>query len=203
MVGATNAGGGAEPGRVLETSRLILRPHGAADLDDVAATWADPAVVGPIPKLPSSREESWGRILRYAGLWSLLGFGYWAVRERGTERFVGDVGFADFRREVAPSLEGSRECGWVLARWAQGRGYGGEAVAAAMAWHDAHAPRVPATCIVSPSNAASLRLAETAGFARWAQTDYAGGPAVLLRRAPRDASRLDGGRTDDEEATGA
>lgn len=166
----------------LVTERLVLRPHRADDFEDVAAMWADPAVVGAIPKPPSSAEESWGRLLRYSGLWSLLGFGYWAVRERGAERFVGDVGFADFRRTVTPSLDGTRECGWVLAAWAHGRGYASEALAAALAWHDTNAPGVATTCMIDPANAGSLRVAEKAGFARWTCAAYGGGPVVLLRR---------------------
>ena len=34
-----------ETGRLLTTSRLIMAPHGKADFADLAAMWADPAVV--------------------------------------------------------------------------------------------------------------------------------------------------------------
>ena len=57
----------------IETARLILRAHGAADLDAVAAMWSDAALVRHITGKPSTREESWARILRYAGLWPTKG----------------------------------------------------------------------------------------------------------------------------------
>lgn len=49
---------------VLQSDRLILRPHRAEDFEDVAALWADPDVVRYIGGTPSSRSESWGRLLR-------------------------------------------------------------------------------------------------------------------------------------------
>jgi hypothetical protein len=65
----------------LETARLILRAHGAHDLPAVAAMWPDAAVVRHISGRPSTREECWARILRYAGLWPITGYGYWAAEE--------------------------------------------------------------------------------------------------------------------------
>ena len=88
----------------LQTARLTLRAHGADDLDAVAAMWGDPAVVRHISGTPSTREECWARILRYAGLWPMRGYGYWAAEETATGRFVGDVGLADFARELSPPL---------------------------------------------------------------------------------------------------
>ena len=84
--------------------------------------WADPTVVRHIGGKPSSLEESWSRLLRYGGLWSLLGYGYWLVEERGSGAFVGEVGFADFRRELEPGFAGAPEAGWVLTAAARGRG---------------------------------------------------------------------------------
>jgi hypothetical protein len=34
----------------------------------------------------------------YIGHWALMGFGYWVIEEKATGEFVGDVGFADFKR---------------------------------------------------------------------------------------------------------
>lgn len=99
----------------LDTPRLVLDAHGAADLDAFAAIWADLTVVRHISGQPSSRQESWQRLLRHRGHWAVMGYGYWAVRERRTGCFVGDVGFGDFRRAIEPPIEGLPEAGWVLA----------------------------------------------------------------------------------------
>ncbi len=61
-------------------------------------------------------------MLRYGGLWNLLGFGYWAVEEKASGRFVGDVGFGMFQREIVPSYGEAPEAGWVLAPWCHGQG---------------------------------------------------------------------------------
>ena len=107
---------------VLETERLILRGHQLDDFNDCAAMWADPAVTRFIGGQPLHEEESWAKFLRYAGHWSVLGFGYWAVEEKSSENFVGEIGFADYKRELEPSLKGVPEIGWVLASPTHGKG---------------------------------------------------------------------------------
>jgi RimJ/RimL family protein N-acetyltransferase len=161
----------------LETPRLTLRGHAIADLDDCAAMWADPAVTRHIGGQPYAREEVWRKILGYAGHWALLGFGYWAVREKSTGRFVGEVGLADFKRDITPSIEGMAEAGWVLAPWAHGSGLATEAVRAALAWHPG-----PSVCLIDPANVASLRVADKCGYAEYARPLFKGLPSVLLRR---------------------
>jgi RimJ/RimL family protein N-acetyltransferase len=167
----------------IDTARLALRGHRPADLAESAALWADPIVIRHIGGRPFTREESWTRLLRYAGHWALLGFGYWVVRERATGRFVGEVGLADYRRDMTPSFEGTPEAGWVLAPWAHGQGFAGEAVTAALAWIDSvlKAPRT--VCIIDPDNAASLRVAARAGYREQVRTTYTGEPTILLERA--------------------
>jgi RimJ/RimL family protein N-acetyltransferase len=144
--------------------------------------WADPAVVRYVGGKPSTREEAWSRLLRYAGHWSLLGFGYWVVRETATGRFVGDVGLADFQREVEPSLNGAPESGWVLAQWAHGKGFATEAVRAVLAWagENLGAPRT--VCMIDPGNAASMHVAEKCGYREWKRTTYKGADVVLFER---------------------
>jgi RimJ/RimL family protein N-acetyltransferase len=167
---------------IIETARLVLRPHTAADFRDCAAMWADPLVTRHIGGRPSTAEETWARLLRYAGLWTLLGLGYWAIRERDTGRFVGEAGFADFRRELTPSLEGAPEAGWALAAWAHGRGFATEAVGAVVAWGDAHLAAPRTVCMIAPTNAASVRVAEKCGFREWVRTAYKDAPTVLFER---------------------
>jgi RimJ/RimL family protein N-acetyltransferase len=182
----------------LETARLTLRGHTAADFAESAAMWADPAVTEHIGGRPSSAEESWARLLRYAGLWPLLGFGYWVARERTTGRFVGEVGLADFRRDLTPPLD-APEAGWALAPWAHGRGLATEALGAVLAWTDAAlgAPALggaaldPAgggagrtVCLIAPENAASVRVAEKCGYREAGRVTYRGAESLVFARTP-------------------
>jgi RimJ/RimL family protein N-acetyltransferase len=165
----------------LETERLVLRGHTPADFDECAAMWGDPRVTEFIGGRPSTAEEVWTRVLRYAGMWALLGFGYWVVRERETGRFVGEMGFADFRREVTPPLD-APEAGWVLAPWAHGRGYATEAVRAVLAWGDAHLAAPHTVCMIAPQNAPSIRVAEKLGYREFARTTFKGDDTLLFQR---------------------
>ena len=101
-----------------------------------------------------------------------MGFGYWAVRERGTGYFVGEVGFTDFHRGTEPSFEGEPEMGWVIAPDRYGQGYATEAVSAALAWADAALPYPRTVCMIDPANAASIAVARKAGFVEWALTNF-------------------------------
>jgi len=144
--------------------------------------WDTAEVTRHIGGRPSTAEESWARLLRYAGHWSLMGFGYWVVREKATGRFVGEVGFADFRRDLRPSFAGAPECGWVLSPPAHGRGFATEAVLAAIAWGQAHLRPQRSVCLIAPGNLTSLSVAAKCGFREYARTTYKGEPAILLER---------------------
>jgi RimJ/RimL family protein N-acetyltransferase len=166
----------------LTTERLVLTGHTLEDFDESAAMWADPVVTRHIGGRPFTGEEVWARLMRYAGHWALKGYGYWLVREREGGRFVGEVGFADWRRELDPPFDGAPEAGWVLAPWSHGQGFGGQAVAAISAWGDAHFAGARTVCMIDPENQASLRLAARAGYAEYARTAYHGSATVLLER---------------------
>ncbi|WP_255354097.1 GNAT family N-acetyltransferase [Brucella anthropi] len=93
-----------------------------------------------------------------------MGFGYWAVREKATNLYVGDLGFADFHRDVDPSLRGIPEAGWVLSPSSRGKGYASEALSAALAWLEAQNRFERSVCLISSDNLASIRVAEKAGY---------------------------------------
>ncbi len=175
------------PERNLRTERLTLSPHALADFDESAEMWADEGVVRYMTGVPSAPAESWARLLRHAGNWFLLGYGFWVVREQGSNRFVGEVGFGDFHRSFSPEFSASPEAGWVLASWAHGRGYASEAVVAALAWADLHLTAEATVCGVDVENAASLRLAARCGFTNFGRDVHLGRQVCLLRR-PRSPS---------------
>ncbi len=170
---------------VLETARLKLRGHRLNDFTQCAAMWADPQVTQYIGGKPLTEEEAWTKFLRYVGHWRLLGFGYWAVEEKATGSFVGELGFADYKRDLQPSLNGTPEIGWVLASPAHGKGYATEAVRAAVAWGDAHFQSARTACIIAPENLASIRVAEKCGYCRPQPANYKGKPTLLFVREPK------------------
>jgi RimJ/RimL family protein N-acetyltransferase len=164
---------------VLETDRLRMRGHRVSDYDQCCALWGDPQVVHHIRPKPFTPEEVWSRMLRHAGHWALLGFGSWVVEEKASGRFVGEVGFLDYHRDIQPPLLTTPEIGWVLAPHAHGKGYATEAVNAALNWGDRHFGPVRTSCIITPNNSASIRVANKCGFCQLQPVSY-GGESILL-----------------------
>jgi RimJ/RimL family protein N-acetyltransferase len=167
---------------VLETERLRLRGFRASDLDAQAAAMADPRMVRYLGGSPFSREDTWRKILASPGLWALLGYGYWVVERRDDGAYLGQVGFADFKRDMTPSIEGLPEMGWIMGPESQGQGLATEAVLAALGWADAVLGAREVVAIISHENAASIRVAEKGGFSRREEAIYKGEPILLFRR---------------------
>jgi RimJ/RimL family protein N-acetyltransferase len=166
---------------VVESERIRLRGHTLQDLDACAAMWAMPEVTRFIGGKTSTRDETWSRLLRYAGSWSMLGYGYWLAEERTTGRLIGEVGFGNWQRDITPALD-VPEMGWALLPWAQGRGLATEGVMAGLGWSDANFARATVTCIISPENVPSIRVAEKCGFREHARTLFKGEPTIVFRR---------------------
>jgi RimJ/RimL family protein N-acetyltransferase len=167
---------------VVETERLILRGHRLDDFEPLAAMWGDPVVTRFIGGKPSARPESWGRLLIYGGHWNMLGFGYWAVELKDGAKYVGDIGFADWQRDMTPALDGMPEGGWVFSPAAHGQGIASEAVQAALGWMDKHAVGRTTTCIIGVENAASIRIAEKNGYREFTRCEFRGLPVIQFRR---------------------
>jgi RimJ/RimL family protein N-acetyltransferase len=183
----------------LETGRLRLRPHRREDFSACVALWSDPPVTRYIGGKPLSREDVWARFLRYAGSWHLLGFGYWAVEEISTGRFIGELGYAQNERTFDPPVSlldaaglVMPEVGWVLSPQVHGRGYATEAVRAALAWGDSHVVANRAFCIIHPDHSASIRVAQKCGFAESSRPCYQTEPTILFTRNKPPASHAKG-----------
>ena len=166
----------------LETERLTLRGPTLQDFPELYAMWSDPEVVRTIPAKPFGEEECWTRLLRYVGHWEVMGFGYWVVREKSSGGYVGDVGFADYKRAVDPPIHGIPEIGWVLAASSHGRGYATEAARAVIEWGAQHFGDVRTVCLIHPENTRSMRVAEKLGYRECARPTYHEHTTVLLER---------------------
>jgi RimJ/RimL family protein N-acetyltransferase len=143
----------------LETARLILREWELTDFDRYAAMVADPAVMKflSLTGAPMPRFAAWQGFTAAVGHWRLRGFGFFAVIERETGAFVGNVG--PWHPEGWPALE----VGWTLRSEYWGRGYATEAARAATAYAFAELNCSRIISLIHPENAASKRVAERIG----------------------------------------
>jgi len=168
---------------VLETERLRLRSCQIDDLPEFAGMWTDPSFYRFLGGQPLSEEEAWRKMMGQHGHWHLMGYGFWSVEEKSTGRFIGHVGFADYNRDLTPSIKGKLEMGWVLAPRVHGLGYATEAVRAALDWAEQHFPQQQIVCIIDPKNEASLGVARKFDFQELALTTYKEHPILILSRA--------------------
>jgi RimJ/RimL family protein N-acetyltransferase len=164
------------------TPRLKLRAHTKDDLHACLALWQDPEVFRHITRQPSTQEECWARILRYHGHWHWFGFGFWLMEERATGRPIGEIGLADFRRAIEPSLDGRPEMGWAITTDMHGKGLGTEAAQAVASWGDKSLVATKTACIIAPENRASICVAQKIGFVKHHQTTYKGDNILVFHR---------------------
>ena len=138
-------------GPVIETERLILRVPRIEDFDAYAAMGEDVEnmrfIGGAMP-----RAASWRKFLQMPGAWVLQGFAMFAVIEKASGRWLGQLG------PWQPDGWPGTEVGWALDRAAQGKGYATEAGFAAidfaferLGWdeviHSIHPDNVPSQAL--------------------------------------------------------
>ncbi|MBK9431479.1 MAG: GNAT family N-acetyltransferase [Sphingomonadales bacterium] len=165
----------------LTTQRMTLTALTVDHWEANAEMWADPRTTEFIGGKPRPRNESWIRFAAGAGLWSLIGYGYWAFLDRDTGSLLGIGGLSQWERGIA-ELEGYPETGWAFTPDAWGRGYATEAMIAVLDWAD-HVARIPETrCIIDPGNAASHRVAAKLGYVQFAHSEGAIGPVHVYAR---------------------
>lgn len=173
---------------ILLTERLRLRGHERSDYAAMCRLWQHAETVRFIGGVPLEDQAVWFRLLRYAGMWALLGFGFWVIEERATGAFLGEAGLLNAERGIA-GLKDMPEAGWCCTPEATGKGIASEAMAAILGWADAHLDASRIGCLIAPDNAPSLRVAHKLGFGEVDRTVLQGAPVVLLHRPrPQAAS---------------
>jgi RimJ/RimL family protein N-acetyltransferase len=115
----------------LATGRLLMSPVAWADLPAIARLKADPRVYALMLGGVRSRSEAAEDLAEDLRFWGAAGVGMWCLRERGTGRFVGLVGFHQRPDGRGVGLR------FALEPESQGRGYAPEAAGAALRFaHD-------------------------------------------------------------------
>ncbi len=142
----------------LETDRLLLRMLRNEDFEDYAAMCADTDIMRFLgDRKPMNRNQAWRHMASIIGHWQLRGYGFFAVEEKATGRFVGRVGFWD--PEDWPDFE----IGWTTVREHWGKGFATEAARACLSYAFTTLRREYVTSLIDPNNAASIRVAEHLG----------------------------------------
>ena len=143
-------------GPVIQTERLVLRVPRIGDFDAYAAMAQDADnmrfIGGAMP-----RAVAWRKFLQVPGAWLLQGFAMFAVEERATGRWLGQLG--PWQPEGWPGTE----VGWGFDRAAQGQGYATEAGVAAVDWAFDHLGWNEVIHSIDPDNLPSQALARRLG----------------------------------------
>jgi RimJ/RimL family protein N-acetyltransferase len=160
----------------LETARLRLTRLSPADLDDLVRMYADPLVTAT---LGGVRTAEWvaDYLKKQIAHWDAHGFGLWTAHERGTGKFAGRAGLR------YATLEGRQEVevtyGLMHEFW--GRGYATELALECVRVGFTELRRPDLVCFTLPTNQASRRVMEKAGFRYERDIVYADLPHILCR----------------------
>lgn len=158
------------------TPRLLLSRIQEGDLSDFVRMYRDPRVTATLGGVRSEEQtrELLGRDLSH---WEQHGFGRWVMRELGSGCFVGRGGLrrwtVDGRDEV--------ELGYGLLFEYWGRGLATELALASVAFGFQSLQLTELICFALPTNAASRRVMEKAGFRYEREIVHADLPHVLYR----------------------
>jgi RimJ/RimL family protein N-acetyltransferase len=161
--------------------RLRLRASRLTDKADHLRMWSDPRTMRYIGGEPQPSEVIWGKFLSTAGLWHVMGYGYWVFADRASDKMIGVGGLSYFGREL-PELESYPEAGWAISPEHWGEGYATEAMGAALAWADQHIAAPEVRAIIEPAHGASVRVAEKLGFRRIGDCQYVGSALDIFSR---------------------
>lgn len=141
----------------LETERLNFRMLRASDFPTYEKWCADIEVMRYIGGKTLERVLAWRHLSNLVGHWGLLGYGYYAVEEKGTGNFIGRVGFTN-----QPGWPGF-ELGWTIAPRYQGRGYATEAARMLLSYAFDELDQPHVISIIHKDNTPSRRVAEKLG----------------------------------------
>ena len=157
------------PEPVLETPRLRLRPFAAdlSDLDALQAIQADSDHMRYYPH-PFSPDETRSWIERQLVHLETHGFSLWAVEDRSTGDFLGNVG------PNVQAVDGvdEVELGWSITPRRAREGIATEAADACRDWCFRELDVDHVISLVRPENLSSRGVTEKIGMSQWKRTIY-------------------------------
>jgi ribosomal-protein-alanine N-acetyltransferase len=148
---------------ILESERLLFRPHEAADLEAFCAMEADAEVRRYVGGAPRTREAAEQRFWERAMNPVEDRLAMWATVLKADGSYIGRCGlYANFRGEQ--KLAGEAVLGFYLAREFWGRGFASEAGRAFVDFGFRELKLARIVTAVQEGNAASIHILEKLGF---------------------------------------
>jgi RimJ/RimL family protein N-acetyltransferase len=137
------------PSWVVHTGRLLMRPVSWHDLEDLRALKSDPEVFAVMLGGVRTPAQVADELAEDVAFWGAHGVGMWAVRDVGSEAFLGYVGLHERPDGRGIALR------FALVAASQGRGYASEAAAAALRFAHERAGLARVIAVARASNFAS------------------------------------------------
>jgi RimJ/RimL family protein N-acetyltransferase len=157
-----------QPGHIIETPRLVLRPWRLSDLDAFSQMHRDADVMADMNG-PLTADACRGKLDRYLTAFRVHGYSRWCVEDR-QKQFVGYVGIN--HHEEHQWLGRHDEIGWRLNKRFWGQGLATEAAKAVL---DDAFGRLRLPCVfscTSPTNIRSQSVMTRLGLSRSATLDF-------------------------------
>lgn len=155
----------------LVTQRFDLWQPQVGDQRDLFALTLDDETRRFLGSVTPSEMDSFNRLLRNTGSWTLYGYGVFMVRRRGEQRIIASCGVFRSHRGFGPDkgMDDVAEAGWIVHKDFWGQGVASEVMHAALGWFDAVHGRQRITCMIDEANAASDAVARKLGFVEYGQ----------------------------------
>ena len=173
-------------GPLLTTPRLELWRPQQGDLADMFELTRDEETRRFLGPTPPSMPDSFARLLRNAGSWSLWGYGNFMLRMPGSSRIIGGCGVFRSHRGFGADLglDNVPEAGWVIHRDFTRQGIAREAMEAILAWFDQAHGNQRIAAMIADGHVASDHLAHLLGFAAYGrhQDPETGETLILYER---------------------
>jgi ribosomal-protein-alanine N-acetyltransferase len=160
----------------IRTTRLLLSRMRHDDLTDLVRMYADAHVMAT---LGGVRSAEWVKeyLDKQIAHWQEFGFGFWTLREPDSGRFVGRGGLRHATLDCGIEIE----VGYALMSEFWGRGLATELAVESVRVGLGELQLRTLVCFTQPTNVASRRVMEKAGFHYERDISYADLPHLLYR----------------------
>lgn len=144
---------------ILRTSRLVMTPRSAEDLESCLVMDRDPLVTRYVSGPWHDPDQHRAFVLDRMSRRYPPGLGYWSVRKHASSEFLGWILLIPYE-----AVRDEVEIGWRFTRASWGQGFATEAAAAVLRHAFGNVCLTDVVADINPMNSPSIRVAEKVGM---------------------------------------